>query len=84
MEATIRKNGYLDLPPYMWVRLEERAKECNRSLWEYVGEALMDYEYHEPNEETKAAIAEAMSGHNPNKVYTDVDEMISDILSEEE
>ena len=83
MDGTIRKNGYLDLPAYMWVRLEERAKECKEDLWEYVGEALMDYECHEPNEETKAALAEAMSGQNSNKVYTDVDEMIFDILSEE-
>jgi hypothetical protein len=33
---------------------------------------------------TKAAIEEVMSGKNPSKVYTDVDEMFNDILNEEE
>ena len=37
----------------------------------------------EPNDTTKAAIMEAMSGHNPNKVYDNVDDMFNDILNEE-
>jgi len=44
----------------------------------------LDYYYNEPNEVTKSAIEEAMSGRNRNKVYTDVDEMLNDILNEEE
>jgi len=37
--------------------------------------------YNEPNEVTKSAIKEAMSGRNPNKIYIDVDEMLDDILN---
>ena len=33
---------------------------------------------------TKAAIEEVVSGKNPEKVYTDIDEMFNDILNEEE
>ena len=44
---------------------------------------LLDVVYNEPNDETKAAIEEVMSGKNPDKVYTDIDEMFNDILSEE-
>ena len=33
---------------------------------------------------TKAAIKEAMSGQNKNKVYDSVDEMFNDILSEDD
>jgi hypothetical protein len=39
--------------------------------------------YGEPNEVTKAAIREAMSGKNPNKVYSGVKEMFDDIMNEE-
>ena len=44
---------------------------------------LLDYIFNEPNETTKAAIMEAMSGRNPNKVYDNVDDMFDDILNEE-
>ena len=37
----------------------------------------------EPNNTTKAAITEAFSGHNPNKEYINVDDMLNDILNEE-
>ena len=37
----------------------------------------------EPNDTTKAAITEALSGHNPNKVYDNADDMFNDILHEE-
>ena len=37
----------------------------------------------EPNDTTKAAITEALSGHNPNKVYDNADDMLNDILNEE-
>lgn len=63
--------------------LKENAARENRTLNNYVESVLLGVVYHEPNEETKAAIREAMSGHNKNKVYTDVDEMIEDILAEE-
>ena len=44
---------------------------------------LLDVVYHEPNNLTKATIKEAMSGHNHNKIYSNVDKMFNDILSEE-
>ena len=37
----------------------------------------------EPNETTKAAIMEANSHRNFNKVYNNVDDMFNDILNEE-
>ena len=64
--------------------LKRNAARENRTLNNYVESILLDIVYHEPNETTKAAIKEAMSGHNRNKVYTDVDEMMSDILNEDE
>lgn len=84
MDATIRKNLGIDLPASMWERLEERARECNRSLPEYVGVALMDFEFHEPNAETRAAIMEAINRkeYPAEELYDDVDEMFKAILSE--
>ena len=60
------------------------AQRQNRTLNNFLESLLLDYFYDEPNEVTKAAIEEAMSGRNRNKVYTDVDEMFDDILNEEE
>jgi len=59
------------------------AQRENRTLNNFLESLLLDYFYAEPNEVTKAAIEEAMSGRNRNKVYTDVDEMFDDILNEE-
>ena len=59
------------------------ARRENRTLNNFVESLLLDYIYNEPNEVTKAAIEEAMSGKNHNKVYSNVDEMFDDILNEE-
>lgn len=64
--------------------LKRNAARENRTLNNYVESVLLELVYHEPNEVTKAAIEEVMSGKNPSKVYTDVDEMFNDILNEEE
>ena len=64
--------------------LRRNARRQNRTLNNYVESILLDIVYHEPNDVTKAAIEEAMSGRNRNKVYTDVEEMMNDILNEEE
>lgn len=64
--------------------LKRKAAQQNRTLNNYVESVLLDIVYDEPNEETKAAIEEVMAGKNPQKVYTDVDEMFHDILNEEE
>ncbi|MBP3756579.1 MAG: toxin-antitoxin system protein [Prevotella sp.] len=63
--------------------LKRKAAQQNRTLNNYVESVLLDIVYDEPNEETKAAIEEVMAGKNPQKVYTDVDEMFHDILNEE-
>lgn len=84
MEAKVRKNLGIDLPPYMWIRLEERARECRQTLPEYVSVALMDFELNEPNEETRTAIMEAKNRkeYPADELYDDVDEMFKAILSE--
>lgn len=64
-------------------RLKRNATRQNRTLNNYVESLLLDVVYHEPNEVTRAAIEEAMSGHNPNKVYSSVEEMMNDILDED-
>lgn len=63
--------------------LKRKAAQEHCTLNSYVENVLLDIVYDEPNETTKAAIMEAMSGRNPNKVYTDVDAMFNDILNEE-
>lgn len=64
-------------------RLKQNAARENRTLNNYVESVLLDVVYDEPNEVTKAAIKEAMSGKKRNKVYSNVDEMFDDILNEE-
>ena len=64
--------------------LKRKAARENRTLNNYVESVLLDVVYDEPNEVTKAAIQEAMSRRNYNKVYSNVDEMFDDILNEEE
>ncbi|MBO4614372.1 MAG: toxin-antitoxin system protein [Bacteroidales bacterium] len=85
MEATIvRQPASFRLRTDLLEGLKRNAARENRSLNNYVESVLLDIVYNEPNETTKAAIEEAMSGKNKNKVYTDVDEMINDILNEGE
>ena len=64
-------------------RLKSNAVKENRTLNNYVESVLLEYIFNEPNETTKAALMEAMSGRNPDKVYDNVDDMFNDILSEE-
>ena len=64
--------------------MKQDAERTNRTLNNFLESLLLDYYYNEPNEVTKSAIEEAMSGRNRNKVYTDVDEMLNDILNEKE
>ena len=82
--ATIRKPISFRLREDVIARLKQRAALANRSLNNYVESVLLDVVYNEPNEVTKAAIEEVMSGRNPQKTYTSVDEMFNDILNEEE
>ena len=82
--ATVRKPISFRFKEDVIVRLKERAALANRSLNNYVESVLLDVVYNEPNAVTKAAIEEVMSGRNPQKSYTSVDEMFNDILNEEE
>ena len=63
-------------------RLKWKASQENRTLNNYVESVLLDIAYDEPNEVTKSAIEEVNLGKNPNKVFTDIDEMFNDILDE--
>lgn len=84
METTIRrKQTSFRLRTDLLEEMKNAAKRENRTLNNYLESLLLNYFYNEPNEVTKAAIDEAMSGHNRNKVYTNIDEMFDDILNEE-
>ena len=82
--TTIRRPTSFRLRADLLEGLKRNAARQNRTLNNYVESVLLDIVYHEPNEETKDAIREAMSGENRNKVYTEIDEMFNDILNEEE
>ena len=79
----IRKPASFRLRADLLEKLRSNAVRENRTLNNYVESVLLEYIYNEPNETTKAAIMEAMSGRNPNKVYDKVDDMFDDILNEE-
>ena len=85
METTIvRRPASFRLRADLLEGLKRNAARENRTLNNYVESVLLEFMYEEPNETTKAAIREAMSGQNRNKTYTNVDEMFNDILNEEE
>ena len=85
METTIiRKPTSFRLRTDLLEGLKRKAARENRTLNNYVESVLLDIVYDEPNEVTKAALQEAMSRRNYNKVYGNVDEMFDDILNEEE
>lgn len=84
METTIeRKPTSFRLRTDLLERLRRNAIRQNRTLNNYVESLLLDIVYNEPNDATRAAIEEAISGRNSNKVYTSADEMMNDILNEE-
>ena len=78
----IRKPASFRLRADLLEGLKRNAARENRTLNNYVESVLLDIVYHEPNEVTKAAIAEAQSGKNPNKVYDSVDEFFNDLDAE--
>ena len=84
METTIRrKPTSFRLRGDIIERLKHNAARENRTLNNYVESVLLEVVYSEPNDITKAAIREAMSGKNSNKVYSNAKEMFDDILNEE-
>lgn len=60
--ALAKRNQSFRLSVELIERLKLLAKRQNRSLNNYVETVLLDAAYHEPNEETIAAMMEAQSG----------------------
>lgn len=79
----VRKPASFRLRADLLEGLKRNAARENRTLNNYVESVLLDIVYHEPNDVTKAAIAEAQSGNNRNKVYDSVDELFNDLDAEE-
>ena len=75
----IRKPASFRLRADLLEGLKRNAARENRTLNNYVESVLLDIVFDEPNEVTKAAIKEAKSGKNPNKVYDSVDELLNDL-----
>lgn len=85
MDAVIeRKPTSFRLRTDLLERLRMNAIRQNRTLNNYVESILLDIVYNEPNDTTRAAIEEAKSGLNRNKVYKSAEEMMNDILNDEE
>ena len=59
--------------------LRRNALRENRTLNNYVESVLLRIVFEEPNELTRAAIKEAKSGKNPNRVYDNTEELIKDL-----
>ena len=82
MEIAIeRKPTSFRLRADLLERLRKNAIRQNRTLNNYVESILLDIVYNEPNDTTRVAIEEAMSGRNRNKVYANAEEMMNDILN---
>lgn len=81
--AIERKPASFRLRTDLLEKLRRNAIHQNRTLNNYVESLLLDIVYNEPNDTTRAAIEEAMSARNRNKVYASAEEMMNDILNEE-
>ena len=77
--AIERKPASFRLRTDLLERLRRNAIHQNRTLNNYVESLLLDIVYNEPNDTTRAAIEEAMSARNRNKVYSSAEEMMNDI-----
>ena len=79
METTVRVQASFRLKADLMERLRMGAKASNRSLNNFVESVLLDAMYHEPNDTTKAAIAEARS-NKKKKAYNSVDELMNELM----
>ena len=79
MEATVRVHASFRLKADLMERLRMGAKASNRSLNNFVENVLLDAMYHDPNDTTKAAIAEARS-NKEKKAYNSVDELMNELM----
>lgn len=84
METIVRKPASFRLRVDLLEGLKKNAARENRTLNNYVESVLLDIVYHEPNDETVAAIEEARLNKSHSKTYTDVDEMFNNIINEKE
>ena len=82
--AIVRKPASFRLRADLLERLRRNAASENRTLNNYVESVLLDIVYREPNAETRAAIKEARSGKNHNKMYTSVEELMTDLDNQED
>ena len=81
--TVVRKPASFRLRTDLLEGLKRKAARENRTLNNYVESVLLGIVFGEPNDLTKAAIKEPMSGKNPNKVYDSVDELFNDLDAEE-
>lgn len=79
METTVRVQASFRLKADLMERLRMGAKASNRSLNNFVESVLLDAMCHEPNDTTKAAIAEARS-NKEKKAYNSVDELMNELM----
>jgi len=79
MDIAIKKQTAFRLDGDLLDTLKLAAKREHRSLNNFVETLLMEVMYTEPNEETKAAIAEARI-KKKGKVYDSVDTLMEDLM----
>lgn len=79
METAVRVQASFRLKADLMERLRMGAKASNRSLNNFVENVLLDAMYHEPNDVTKAAIAEARS-NTKKEAYDSVDGLMSALM----
>lgn len=79
METATRVQASFRLKPELMERLKMSAKANNRSLNNFVESVLLDAMFREPNETTKAAIAEAMSDGSK-KTFDNVHELMNELM----
>ncbi|MBQ8603082.1 MAG: toxin-antitoxin system protein [Bacteroides sp.] len=79
METTIRVQASFRLKADLMERLRMGAKASNRSLNNFVENVLLEAMFREPNETTKASIAEAMNNKDK-KAYDNVDELMNELM----
>lgn len=79
MEVTLKKQTAFRLDSNLLEALKSAAKREHRSLNNFVETLLMEIMYNEPNEETKAAIAEARSGRKE-EIYDSVGSLMEELI----
>ena len=79
METTVRVQASFRLKADLMERLRMGARASNRSLNNFVENVLLDAMFREPNDTTKAAIAEAKN-NKEKKAYDSVDELMNELM----